>query len=966
MHSPETVTTVAAYVTVLVSTAGTFESGPECGSDGRYRLGPTLFPRTSWANVGSSFATASGPSLPMFFQAHLSEARSLSDLASGLAYVRGQPYWAISRHHPAPGFEQGEPLTRGAAPGQVEAPALLDLPKSWLCVQVDVGPERAAAQRELFGDEVSAEAFRAEPAAYLGKVRDRGLPPAFARARCYWSIHMAPPHIPGVFGQLWFWLRQPLTCAQVAAALAPSEAWIDLGAFDAGRLIWTARAPASGSSLGAAEGFLSGDEAVALSVSRECSATRVYVRLPEYEHDLEVEQLGWLLQLDADGSLAAMQEVVAGVEPAGDARFASHVRSLRGAFPYASASSLWAVVAGWMERAGAASDPGRVARGLQLAEREAAYRDGPGEELQAVDVGRLSLELADKQPALAADLRALLGAAGEEAGGERLPPSRPSLIAALQALSRRYPGRTIGRLSPRLCYYGALSPRAAVDAFAAVAPDSALPHGGPPKVTWLPLSLSADGQRAAGFAVATDGLAADFVAAHEGQLLFSDDTWYRFTPASPHGGVWRPLDGQKTPQPLLAEYARAMIELALGPLDVDGTLCAAALEACHTSSTIQKACSHYPHVRWGAHPTGLNTPLGFVDLNHGGIERTTPQMYLRQMTAVTASRRGGRFIHPPLEAGAYGAYLRALEPRLCEFLRAIAGESALEDGFVRFLQVALGVSVVGARPPEEVDGRGDGYAFVCAGEAATEAHVELLRAVRAALGSAYVRTLSTDDLASGGPPVPVLARRLLGARMAVVVASDAAELGHSPLKMIQSARAVHVPDAAPGQPQEYALGLCTWILGGVESMSESLQGEGVQVKVLPFAGRVTPGPWTSRLSAALLTFMIEGAMEYLRTGQLPACRRVEEATVDPLSQADAIQEFLDGCFVIEDGGRISREDLWRTYRSYCAHMGQSPLTRNALYAELRSRGFKESRSNNPRLWLGLTLSSADLSAQRFN
>jgi hypothetical protein len=111
-----------------------------------------------------------------------------------------------------------------ADPETGTAPTLLDVPRSWVALDVDGVPLPAATDPR----DLAACAAAVVPL----------LPPAFAAAACIVQATASHGIKPGARLRLWYWLSRPLTCAECRRWL--DSAPVDRSAFNAAQIIYTA------------------------------------------------------------------------------------------------------------------------------------------------------------------------------------------------------------------------------------------------------------------------------------------------------------------------------------------------------------------------------------------------------------------------------------------------------------------------------------------------------------------------------------------------------------------------------------------------------------------------------------------------------------------------------------------------------------------------------------------------------
>lgn len=65
------------------------------------------------------------------------------------------------------------------------------------------------------------------------------------------------------------------------------------------------------------------------------------------------------------------------------------------------------------------------------------------------------------------------------------------------------------------------------------------------------------------------------------------------------------------------------------------------------------------------------------------------------------------------------------------------------------------------------------------------------------------------------------------------------------------------------------------------------------------------------------------------------------------------EDFVRSAFIRDVAGRVSRVEMLRAMREWCEWTKTPYFTPNEVYAVVRSKGFRERKSGNNYLWLGM-------------
>ena len=107
----------------------------------------------------------------------------------------------------------------------------------------------------------------------------------------------------------------------------------------------------------------------------------------------------------------------------------------------------------------------------------------------------------------------------------------------------------------------------------------------------------------------------------------------------------------------------------------------------------------------------------------------------------------------------------------------------------------------------------------------------------------------------------------------------------------------------------------------------------------------------------ILSWMIEGASEYLKhgLGTIPAAAAL--ASADYLANEDIFGQWIEDCFSVEFDSRVTSKELLDSARVWCGNQGMKhPFGSKTISAELMKRGFEKYHTKRARGFVGLSLS----------
>ena len=121
---------------------------------------------------------------------------------------------------------------------------------------------------------------------------------------------------------------------------------------------------------------------------------------------------------------------------------------------------------------------------------------------------------------------------------------------------------------------------------------------------------------------------------------------------------------------------------------------------------------------------------------------------------------------------------------------------------------------------------------------------------------------------------------------------------------------------------------------------------------------------------AILQWMIDGAKAFLAAGGSLGKKPnvVKEATKKYIDGEDWLKPFIDACCVFDPNGKAQADDLYRTYQSFAAMMGDRYIRDNRSFQQALNEAFTEmglvfKSHGGKKVWRGVQLVSARDSAR---
>lgn len=329
----------------------------------------------------------------------------------------------------------------------------------------------------------------------------------------------------------------------------------------------------------------------------------------------------------------------------------------------------------------------------------------------------------------------------------------------------------------------------------------------------------------------------------------------------------------------------------------------------------------------------LNCPDGLIDLRTGKILPHSPEQLNMKIAACTPSNRG---------ADEWESFL---------------DEVTCNDGALKFfLQMVAGMAAVGVVLTETA-------IFLIGG--GRNGKSTWLNAIAAVLGS-YSRTMDISVLTTAQQNRGAAFAELKGRRLVCAgELEQGARLSVSTLKQICSTDRItgERKYCAPADfTPSHSLILCSNYLPRVGADDE---GCWRRILAVPFRANFSgqeeiknyAGALVERAGGAILQWIVEGAMTFIRNGgrlQIPDV--VAQETESYRDAKDWMQNFLDECCILDRGASsIKARSLYEAYRSYAGSIGDYCRRERDFSAAMESKGFVKRTIHGSRWWYGIRL-----------
>lgn len=448
------------------------------------------------------------------------------------------------------------------------------------------------------------------------------------------------------------------------------------------------------------------------------------------------------------------------------------------------------------------------------------------------------------------------------------------------------------------------------------------------------------------------GNAIRFVRRYRGQLVWCDDR-----------RVWRAWDGRRwannaestalelskaIPREILAESA-SIVDDAKRKKTVQHAMASESLRARKAMlalAAVERGMLVPTQSQFDRDPWLLNVQNGTVDLRTGLLRPHVSTDWLTQLAPV---------LYDP----------RATCPRWLQFLDEVFGGS---QELVDFLHRLVGYSVSG---DTSVHGL-----YVLWGSG-SNGKSTLIATLLAMLGTDYAKSLQPELLLAGAMKDSSAQEQiadLAGCRLAAMQETDRRKkLAEATVKALTSSDEIvavrkfeHTFRFRPTHKAWFATNHRPEISG-------SDHGIWRRIYLIPFTQTFTgpqmdptlPGQLLAELPG-ILTWAVQGCLEYRRRGSLEPPEEVQRATQEYQREEDLVGRFLEECCCFEPGASTAVGDLTKAFADWLEEAGERRRRTSDLWDALTQRGCERTRRGSgkmgtqQRAWSGVALTSGPL------
>ncbi|MCC3751769.1 MAG: phage/plasmid primase, P4 family [Halorhodospira halophila] len=332
-----------------------------------------------------------------------------------------------------------------------------------------------------------------------------------------------------------------------------------------------------------------------------------------------------------------------------------------------------------------------------------------------------------------------------------------------------------------------------------------------------------------------------------------------------------------------------------------------------------------------AQPWLLPVRNGTLDLRTGELREHRVEDFLTKQLGID--------FDPSAKAPTFQAFLERVQP---------------DEEIRRFLQRAAGVTLIG-EPVEQVllfnHGRG------------ANGKTSFLEALANVLGPFTERLPAEALMVKGDQQRDQHIANLHGARMAI--ASEVPEGQHLAEALVKdltggdtlTGKVVYQP------PFSFRPSHTLWLFGNHRpTISGGDHGIWRRIMLVPWEEVISDDERDPRLAEKLrdekegiLAWMVRGALDYARTGNLNPPKRVRAAVDDYRLEMDTVKQFLDERTVFDPEATTPAGDLQSAYEDFCRTNGYRPKLGRGFAEALKRHGLEARRTKTGRFWAGVRL-----------
>lgn len=230
----------------------------------------------------------------------------------------------------------------------------------------------------------------------------------------------------------------------------------------------------------------------------------------------------------------------------------------------------------------------------------------------------------------------------------------------------------------------------------------------------------------------------------------------------------------------------------------------------------------------------------------------------------------------------------------------------------------------------------------------------------------YARAIASESITESrrqaGGATPDLAD-LIGARLAISSETeDGAALAESLVKSLVAGDTMSVRKLYCS-PVQFTPQFKLMILGNHKPVIKGNDyGVWRRIRLIPFTRTFTENERDPYLldklkaeASDILAWMVEGCLEWQLKGLANIPLNIKQATSDYQEEQDLIGNWLAECCELSPLNETASTNLYENYSHWCVRNGSRPYSNVALGRKLSERGFKASKVNGGRCWVGLTV-----------
>jgi putative DNA primase/helicase len=317
--------------------------------------------------------------------------------------------------------------------------------------------------------------------------------------------------------------------------------------------------------------------------------------------------------------------------------------------------------------------------------------------------------------------------------------------------------------------------------------------------------------------------------------------------------------------------------------------------------------------QWDAKPTLIQTPDGIVDLTDGTIRPATQDDLLSRCTTVS----------PDADADC---------PRWIQFLQEVTcGRRDLVD----YLRAAIGMTLIGVQRDQVI--------MLCSG-IGSNGKSKLIETLVEMLGD-YAGVAMPNLLSARSQEAhPTELMALEGKRLVYCDEVKDNRLDESKVKRMTGGRQLTARGISQ-DPRTFDVQFSIWAdCNERPSIVGTDDGIWRRIRLIPFEaqfrGETRDPDLGAKLRAelpAIMAWAVSASVDYLREG-LPACLKVDAATLAYRHEQDVMLEFLETCCTLDASYTVASGEIYAAVSAYLETIGFRPWSKRRVTSQLTRRG----------------------------